>query len=136
MNNFLNTLVHFSIYHQNQISRAYSGIIIICFSLSIDVSSELSQISPTTTYPGQSSSSPWIRVNNKEAIATAYIRNPATICKKTKSYEAKPTFGHDLYIQTKSWLTKGGKKAFKISSSGLKNTAWVKGRCFPKMGVF
>ncbi|XP_028396348.1 uncharacterized protein LOC114520304 isoform X2 [Dendronephthya gigantea] len=92
-------------------------------------------ITPTKIYPGQSSSSPWIRVNKDEAIATAYFRNPATICNKINSCEAKPTFGHELYIQTKSWLTKEGKKMIKIPTSGLKNTAWVKGRCFKNMGM-
>ncbi|CAB3983951.1 Hypothetical predicted protein [Paramuricea clavata] len=96
-------------------------------------------LSSTSTYPDRSSPSPWIRVNENEAIVTAYFRNPHTICTKSggSSGNAKSTFGHELYIQTKSWLTAGGQKAIRIprNENELEHSLWVKGKCFPNMGM-
>ena len=66
-----------------------------------------------------------------------YFRNPHTICDSNESLrKEKSTFGHELYIQTKSWLDAGGKKAIRIPKkpNQLKHTLWMEGKCFPKMG--
>ncbi|XP_046558425.1 uncharacterized protein LOC124267544 [Haliotis rubra] len=77
---------------------------------------------------------PFVMADGKQFI-TAYFVDPSTICSKgrTSSMFSSQGTGTDLFIQNGT----SPSQVLKIPSqeTGVQNTKWVKGHCFPSMGM-
>ncbi|KAK6184626.1 hypothetical protein SNE40_007062 [Patella caerulea] len=90
---------------------------------------------PTNSnYPSRNIQPPFVADGN-HYFMTAYYVNPSTICSKGRSSATFSTqgTGTDLYIQNGTNPSTTIRIPSKQSDMG--HTRWVKGKCFPTMGV-
>ena len=69
-------------------------------------------------------------------ILTAYFTDPQTICQSGRSADTLETLG----VGTGLWLQNGtdpirDSVAVPLEESGAAGTKWIKGACFPTMGM-